>query len=623
MITRLAPHDQLWFIKAATHLTQFHWLGPYDSMTLIRPPGYALWIAFSHFLGIPLRLSSELLLILSAFVFVQSLLKTRLPAWFCSLLFGVILFYPLNFDLYDEVLSETFYFPLLLLAMGGMISQWGDRDSRTRLFWAFLTSVALAFLWITREETLLIVAYLVFFSILDGVQWLKGGKNPHSFLKRIFISFFLPLSLIGGAHFLIGSLNQSHYGLSVLSEMGAPGFSGAVKALLRIKEVPSRRYVSIPKEAREKAYQSSAAFEELRPELEGRMGQDWIQHGCVMNGVCDDLSSAWFLWAFRQGADNLGHYLSATEADRFYRRIAEEINRACADGKLECRHDSSRFLGFLNPDASTYSRFLFPSFLSVLRNFSSEEHPIQNNPFSGTPKVRALYQEMAGQPMEVPHSSYVFEDQLKNVIVEGWAFDPEKPLEKVQLKNSGEVIAETDAFQERPDVEENLQASGVQKVPAKMGFRLSSNRSLPDLHESEVSFLTHTEENIIPQYYSVDSVLADLFRTPKAWLRGLRSLYAKSAFPLAVGGLVGLAFLIFTAPFSGKNRELTLALLFIACVVFSRIALVTFMQSSMLAHPPIRHLYPIMPLAFCLPLIVIYQSVRVGRENFQPNATKS
>src|SRR4030095_5680612 len=40
-----APHDHLWFIRAADQLIKHNWLGDYDPMTLIRPPGYPIWIS--------------------------------------------------------------------------------------------------------------------------------------------------------------------------------------------------------------------------------------------------------------------------------------------------------------------------------------------------------------------------------------------------------------------------------------------------------------------------------------------------------------------------------------------------------------------------------------------------
>jgi hypothetical protein len=42
------------------------------------------------------------------------------------------------------------------------------------------------------------------------------------------------------------------------------------------------------------------------------------------------------MWALRDATTRAGHYIKAPEADRFYKRLADEINDACSTGKLAC-----------------------------------------------------------------------------------------------------------------------------------------------------------------------------------------------------------------------------------------------------------------------------------------------
>src|SRR5205085_7219714 len=49
--------DDYLFIKLAAYLKNGEWLGPYDSMTLVKGMAYPGFIALSHLAGIPLKLA--------------------------------------------------------------------------------------------------------------------------------------------------------------------------------------------------------------------------------------------------------------------------------------------------------------------------------------------------------------------------------------------------------------------------------------------------------------------------------------------------------------------------------------------------------------------------------------
>ncbi len=58
--------DDQWFVLRASWITAGHWLGPFDVHTLIKQPGYPMFVAAVHAVRVPLLLAHQL-----AYVFVH------------------------------------------------------------------------------------------------------------------------------------------------------------------------------------------------------------------------------------------------------------------------------------------------------------------------------------------------------------------------------------------------------------------------------------------------------------------------------------------------------------------------------------------------------------------------
>src|SRR5262249_41042644 len=145
------------------------------------------------------------------------------------------------------------------------------------------------------------------------------------------------------------------YGVFVDHEVFAPGFLRAWRALARLEPDAPRRYVTVPASSREAAYAASPAFRTLRPLLEGPLRRSFIVDSCPRLHVCDAYANGWSFYALRDAVAMSGHFVSAPETDAFYARVGEELDAACADGRLRC---GSRPWGFVPPRPGSYSRFV-------------------------------------------------------------------------------------------------------------------------------------------------------------------------------------------------------------------------------------------------------------------------
>ena len=73
----------------------------------------------------------------------------------------------------------------------------------------------------------------------------------------------------------VASLNLRYYGVFTTCEFKQADFKAAFGALLRIKPTEWHPYIPITQELRERLYPQSPAFAELRPYLEGAIGESW------------------------------------------------------------------------------------------------------------------------------------------------------------------------------------------------------------------------------------------------------------------------------------------------------------------------------------------------------------
>jgi hypothetical protein len=176
----------------------------------------------------------------------------------------------------------------------------------------------------------------------------------------------------------VAGINKIYYGVFTTLEMKSRSFLSAYGAMLRVKHAHWQPYIPVPKETRERIYKISPAFAELRPFLEGDMGKGWAVHGCKSLSICEDIASGWFMWAMRDAVAAAGHYTSAKSALSYYRRVATEINTACAERKLDC---FAKRTSLMPPWHSEYIRPLLDTavhaamFLSRFENFSAKSSP--------------------------------------------------------------------------------------------------------------------------------------------------------------------------------------------------------------------------------------------------------
>ncbi len=347
-----AGHDDALFIKLAYSISYGNWLGPYDSLTLVKGFGYPLFIAITNIFGIPLFFAQHLFYALAVYIMVRAfgpLLKSK--NWEFAL-FVILLFNPvISSSIFTRLLRDGIYFSLTIFVLAGFIGLFLRRKSKHQHLtgWAILSGIMLFFHANTREEGVILMPFLLILSIITLIPVFGKSANnlglpiPASILKdkTYHVSvIMLPYIILIAGNGILASANYIAYGGFIRNEIKSEAFSKAYAALTKIETDYWSINVPVPKEARMKAYEISPTFLELKEFIESENNK-WIN---PRTGDPDEIKGGGFIWAFRSAAQNAAWHNSLHHSQKLYMNVAEEINAAFDKGLLKKKNDFSLFL---------------------------------------------------------------------------------------------------------------------------------------------------------------------------------------------------------------------------------------------------------------------------------------
>jgi len=333
-----AKHDDALFINIAYNLLRLDWLGPYNNLTLAKGPGYPIYIAFNYILGLPLLLSQNILYVLACVILIIALKPLFLKNYFWLLIiYLIVLFNPASFSEQNlRVLREGIYPALSLLIIAFSIGILVRRNKKINNFivWIIGLSIVLPIFWLTREEGVWIMPFLVSIILITGFNiWkIKGGK-----WKRKLKLLIIPFVVLFFSIFTVSSINYYKYGIFSTVEFNNPYFLEAYGSLTRVKDIEWERYLPVSREKMERIYEVSPSFRELQPSFDGENGNMWANISSVLKfNNSNEIGGGWFMWAFRDAVEAAGYYKDGKSAVNYYKKLSNEIDMACKQKELDC-----------------------------------------------------------------------------------------------------------------------------------------------------------------------------------------------------------------------------------------------------------------------------------------------
>ncbi len=397
-VTWPAPSDDWLFLGNAERLLNGEWLGPYNALTLSKGPFLSFFIATAYVLMLPLSIAKGLLYAGACVLLVVSLGPlVRRCAWRFGL-FAVLLFNPVTYNSleYMRVLRQSLLPSLSMLILAGAVALYARREQPLRRLWpwAMLLGLALPAFWLTREESVWILPSLgaVWVYLLWTVWRQASGERK----TRFGVVIGLPVLLWVAGLSIVSFLNWHHYGVFTTCEMKRASFKAAYGSLLRVRHEREIPFVPVPRATRERIYTVSPAFSELRPYLEGKLGEAYAANSVFFTKIPAEqreMAGGWFVWAVRQAVELSGHGRTGADAEAYYERLAREVNDACDRGLLPA---GPKHTGFLPPlrwnqkEAVAGSLWHGLRFVSLFRGMAI----LNDEPSEGTPEVLARFRAL-------------------------------------------------------------------------------------------------------------------------------------------------------------------------------------------------------------------------------------
>ena len=329
------PHDDGLFIKRALNILDGSWMGSYDAFALAKGPGYPLFLVVAFVAGLPVTVSHALLHGAASLSATLSLGRLTRVTWLAAAVYVALLWHPAMLPL--RVTRDSVYGPEIVLVAAALLTITIDCVcGRQRAVASFGAGVLFGWFWLTREEGLWALPGLA--SLLLGAGWIVARQADSAKPLITAIAAFAAAWLTTVA--IYSSVNRMVYGKFVGVDVVEGNFKRAVADLQSVRVGEVVPYVPVPRKVREQIYAVSPAFAELKWFLEDERspGHGWLSWGCgEWFGSCGDLAAGGFLWALRDAVASRGYYESPAKASSFYRRLAREIEAACARRDLDCK----------------------------------------------------------------------------------------------------------------------------------------------------------------------------------------------------------------------------------------------------------------------------------------------
>ena len=349
-------YDDALMLKQANSILQGKWLGEYNSLTLVKGPITPIFIAILNKLHIPFLIGQELLYDVSCLFVIYTFSKTIKNKKILYIIFAILLFNPVTFSTeICRVYRDGIYTSLTMLLIGFSYSIFLNRENspKKQIKYFIGLGITLSALYLCREESIWILPFVIISTITTIIFIIKDKKIEN---KKILIGMYvIPIAIFIINNLTICTVNYKNYGVFELNQYWSKEFKEAYGAITRV--IPNEIYSKVPvsQETIKRICEISPKFKEIEEYLTGEEADKWSKCG---DGKIGEIQGGWIRWAIIKGVDAKGYYKDAKTANQYYKELANEINNAIDEGKIE---------GYKNKRVTNVPRFNFEDIINSIK----------------------------------------------------------------------------------------------------------------------------------------------------------------------------------------------------------------------------------------------------------------
>ena len=358
-----SKYDDLLVIKRAKSIIKGNWLGSYNHLTLVKGIGFEIFLVIFNFLKISFVNAQSIMYILACIYFIYAIRNLIKSKKFLLVIYVLMLFNPisLGFETFQRVYRYSIIHFQVLFVFSSYYLLYENINEKKGILWPhiLLASIFLTWFRLTIESYIWIIPFVL---VVTGMLIFNIIKNKKQIILKILI-VIIPIFVMFVTVYGIKIINQNKYGNFVYNEILETSFSDALKAIYSVDIHDDIQYVSVSQNKLEKLYEISPSLNSIKSVLNKRLVH-WKKYDQVRN---DEIEDGWFYWALRESVEFAG-YNTAEEANNFYKNIANEIDLAIEEGKVDSKVVMSNPLmsPFRNGYVSELLITMFKSFMYVI-----------------------------------------------------------------------------------------------------------------------------------------------------------------------------------------------------------------------------------------------------------------
>ena len=328
-------YDDDMMVEMAINIRAGEWLGDYTSNTLVKGPFFPFLLAVINFLGFSYINTMNIIYALACMYFIYTIKDVFKSKISIGVIYTILLFNPVSFAFWtlQRVYRNGITLAQVLIIIGSMFACYRRKDEKcTKMIpFAVLGGLTLASLWLTREDGIWIIPFvLTVIAIIIVYTVLHNKEEKKIMVKKIAVSIIPMLLLIVSLN-IVRAINYHYYGVYEYNEINDGYFGKVIKTIYSIETNEDIQYVTATRNKLKMLYENSETLKSIENKLEESMNA-W--DGTDRKPGDTQVEDGWFWWALKGAGENAEIYKDAKTANEFYKKIYNELQEAIKNGKL-------------------------------------------------------------------------------------------------------------------------------------------------------------------------------------------------------------------------------------------------------------------------------------------------